>query len=195
MKMKGFYLLFSFTLIAIAALSQQADTTRKLDMKLLPFQVVDNDTIYFYTLPGYSKVDVKDSVAQRKFLKLVRDVRKTLPYAKMAAYRLQLMEQNLALMSDGRQKKEYIKQTETAIKKQFMADLTKLTVTQGKILVKLIHRETGHTTYELLKDYKGNAGTFFWQTAAKMFGGNLRQEYDPAEDYQIEMIIKSLGFE
>ena len=78
------------------------------------YQVVDNDTIYFYTLPGFNKVEIKDSLAQRKFLKLVRDVRKTLPYAKMAAYRLQLMEQNLALMSDGRQKKAYIKQTEAA---------------------------------------------------------------------------------
>ncbi|MBX7206155.1 MAG: DUF4294 domain-containing protein [Bacteroidia bacterium] len=184
-----------FLLLSITCSPAGAQDTIYRPNRMPTYQVVDNDTIYFYTLPGFNKVEIKDSLAQRKFLKLVRDVRKTLPYAKMAAYRLQLMEQNLALMSDGRQKKAYIKQTEAAIKKQFMDDLTKLTITQGKILVKLIHRETGHTTYELLHDYKGNAGTFFWQTMAKMFGSNLRQEYDPVEDYQIEMIIKSLGFE
>ncbi len=175
---------FTFTLVR----AQQGD------FKILPFEVVDGDTIVIYNLPTFTKIDAKDTVAMRKFRKLVRDVRRALPYAKMAAFRLQLMEQNLALMEDKKQRKAYIKETEKAIKDQFMDDLTKLTITQGKILVKLIHRETGQTTYELLKDYKGSAGTFFWQTLAKTFGSNLKQEYDPVEDYQIEMIIKSLGF-
>jgi len=169
-----------FMLMAIGSSAQKGD------FKILPFEVVDGDTIVIYNLPTFTKIDAKDTVAIRKFRKLVRDVRKALPYAKMAAFRLQLMEQNLALMSDKKQRKTYIKETEKAIKDQFMDDLTKLTITQGKILVKLIHRETGHTTYELLKDYKGNAGTFFWQTLAKTFGSNLKQEYDPVEDFQIE---------
>lgn len=187
--MKRLGLLLLLTTISLQLLAQQGD------FKILRYEVVDGDTIPIYDLQTIYKTEKKDSLAQRKLMKLVRDVRKTLPYAKMAAYRLQLMEQNLALMEDGRKKKAYIKQTEKSIKEQFMNDLQKLTITQGKILVKLIHRETGQTTYELLKGYKGSAGTFFWQTMAKAFGGNLRQEYDPVEDYQIELIIKSLGFE
>lgn len=184
----------SFSVVVFLLLLTLSANAQKGDFKLLPFEVVDGDTIVIYTLPTFTKIDAKDTVAMRKFRKLVRDVRKALPYAKMAAFRLQLMEQNLALMNDKKQRKAYIRETENAIKDQFMDDLTKLTITQGKILVKLIHRETGQTTYELLKDYKGSAGTFFWQTLAKTFGSNLKQEYDPVEDYQIEMIIQSLGF-
>jgi hypothetical protein len=62
-------------------------------------------------------------------------------------------------------------------------------------LIKLIFRETGKTTYELLETYRGSFTAYFWQGMTKFYGGNLKDEYNPVEDWQIEQIIKQLGFE
>ncbi|MCU0442953.1 MAG: DUF4294 domain-containing protein [Bacteroidia bacterium] len=153
------------------------------------------DTIKVYTLPAFIVEAQKDPEYEKRYQKLVRDVKKALPYAKMAGFRFQLMEQNLALLPTEKAKKEYLKRTEEAIKEQFMDDLVNLTVSQGKILIKLIHRETGKDTYSLLKDYRGNFTALYWQGLAKVFSADLKNEYNPVEDWQIEQIIQSLGFE
>jgi hypothetical protein len=105
------------------------------------------------------------------------------------------MEQNLQLLPTEKARKEYLKRTEEAIKEQFMDDLVNLTVSQGKILIKLIHRETGKDTYTLLKEYRGGFTAFYWQGLARVFSADLKNEYNPVEDWQIENIIKTLGFE
>jgi hypothetical protein len=76
-----------------------------------------------------------------------------------------------------------------------MDDLYNLTQTQGRILIKLLYRETGKTGYELLQEYRGNFTAWYWQGMAKLFNANLKEEFDPIEDWQIEQIIKQLGFE
>jgi hypothetical protein len=148
-----------------------------------------------YKLPQFIVEAKKDPEYEKRYQKLVRDVKKALPYAKMAGFRFQLMEQNLELLSSEREKKEYLKRTEEAIKDQFMDDLTNLTVSQGKILIKLIHRETGKDTYTLLKEYRGGFTALYWQGMAKVFSADLKNEYNPVEDWQIEQIIHDLGFE
>ncbi|MFN9583281.1 MAG: DUF4294 domain-containing protein, partial [Bacteroidota bacterium] len=70
-----------------------------------------------------------------------------------------------------------------------------LTVSQGKILIKLIHRETGKDTYTLLKTYRGNVTAWYWQGLARVFTADLKTEYNPVEDWQIEQIIKNSGYE
>ncbi len=146
-------------------------------------------------LPEFIKIAKKDPEYQKKYEKLKYDVRKVLPYAKMAGFRFQLMEQNLQLLPSEKARKEYLKKTEEAIKDQFMDDLVGLTVSQGKLLIKLIHRETGKDTYTLLKTYRGNLTALYWQGLAKVFTADLTNEYNPIEDWQIEQIIKDLGFE
>lgn len=153
------------------------------------------DTIKQYNLPQFIVEAKKDPEYEKRYQKLIRDVKKALPYAKMAGFRFQLMEQNLELLSTEREKKEYLKRTEETIKDQFMDDLTNLTVSQGKILIKLIHRETGKDTYTLLKDYRGGFTAMYWQGMAKVFSADLKNEYNPVEDWQIEQIIHDLGFE
>lgn len=148
-----------------------------------------------YDLPLFIVEAKKDPEYEKRYQKLVRDVKKALPYAKMAGFRFQLMEQNLQLLTTEKEKKEYLKRTEDAIKEQFMDDLTNLTVSQGKILIKLIHRETGKDTYTLLKDYRGGFTAMYWQGLAKVFSADLKNEYNPVEDWQIEQIIHDLGFE
>jgi hypothetical protein len=166
-------------LISLTSLAQQpADTSIKK-----------------YDLPAFIMEAQKDPEYEKRYQKLLRDVKKALPYAKMAGFRFQLMEQNLQLLTSEKAKKEYLKRTEEAIKDQFMDDLVNLTVSQGKILIKLIHRETGKDTYTLLKEYRGGFTALYWQGMAKVFSADLKNEYNPVEDWQIEQIIKTLGFE
>lgn len=148
-----------------------------------------------YRIPSFIKEAQKDPEYEARYQKLIRDVKKVLPYAKMAGFRMQMMEQNLQNLPTSKAKREYLKRTEEAIKEQFMDDLVNLTVSQGKILIKLIHRETGKDTYTLLKDYRGNFTAMYWQTLAKVFTADLKNEYNPVEDWQLEQIIHNLGFE
>jgi hypothetical protein len=146
-------------------------------------------------LPDFIVKAQKDPAYEKKYQRLVYNVKKVLPYAKMASFRFQMMEQNLQLLPTEKAKKEYLKRTEKSIKDQFMDDLYNLTQTQGRILIKLLYRETGKTGYELLQEYRGNFTAWYWQGMAKLFNANLKEEFDPIEDWQIEQIIKQLGFE
>ena len=157
-------------------------------------QVVPDSIDFEFTLPDFIVEAQKDSNYQKKYQRLVYNVRKVLPYAKMASFRFQLMEQNLQVLPTERARKEYLKRTEKAIKAQFMDDLKNLTRSQGKILIKLIYRETGKTSYDLLQTYRGDLTAIYWQGMAKVFDANLKEEYDPIEDWHIEQIIKQLGF-
>ena len=154
-----------------------------------------SDTIKQYNLPAFIVTAQKDPDYEKRYLKLVRDVKKAYPYAKISGFRLQILEQNLQLLPSEKARKEYLKKTEQSIKDQFYKDLVSLTVSQGKILIKLIYRETGKDAYSLVKEYRGNLTAWFWQGMAKIYTANLKTEYDPVEDWQIEQIIKSMGFE
>ncbi len=148
-----------------------------------------------YNIPSFIKEAQKDPTYEARYQKLIRDIKKVLPYAKMAGFRMQLLEQNLQNLPTEKARKEYLKRTEEGIKEQFMDDLVNLTISQGKLLIKLIHRETGKDTYTLLKTYRGNFTAIYWQGMAKMFTADLKNEYNPVEDWQIEQVIHQLGFE
>jgi hypothetical protein len=187
-----FLLLFSLTVIPCQS---QVDTLR---YHIVRFQVVDGDTFYVVNLREVEKIGKKrkrNIDDQKRFAKLVRDVKKALPYAKLAAFRMQLIEQNLAQINDEATKKAYLKKAEAGLKKQFEEQLKNLTMDQGKILVKLIYRETGKTTYAIIKEYQGGAQAFMWNNFGKFYHNDLKAEYDPAEEYEIEFIIKKLGFD
>lgn len=146
-------------------------------------------------LPEFIVKAQKDPEYEYKFQLLKRRVKRALPYAKLAAFRYQMLEQNMQLLPSEKARKAYLKQTEASIKDQFMDDLKNLSVNEGKILIKLVYRETGRSSYDLLRSYRGDFTAWYWQGIAKVFGGNLKSEYDPVEDWQIEQIIKSMGFE
>lgn len=158
-------------------------------------EIYGGDTILVHTFDEFILRELDGEESREKYLKLVHNVKKALPYAKLAAFRLQMMEDNLHLLTTKRAKEKYIKETEKAIKEEFMGQLKNLHVSQGKLLIKLIHRETGKNTYEILKGYRGSASTFYWSTLAKFYDADLRDEFDPIEDYQIEYIIKMYKLE
>ena len=93
-----------------------------------------------------------------------------------------------------KERKAYSKEVEESLKAEFEGELRKLTVSQGRILLRLVDRETGNTTYEILKDFRGSLSAVFWQTVAKIFGSNLKTRYNPSsgEDKTIEQIIAQI---
>ena len=117
----------------------------------------------------------------------------TYPYAKLAAVQLKFINDSIAHIVNEKERKRFVKATEKDLKEQFEKDLKKLTVTQGRILIKLVDRETGSTSYSLVKELRGSLQAFFWQGLARLFGSNLKSEYDGVgTDAQIEQIIEQI---
>lgn len=129
----------------------------------------------------------------RAHTRLVRNVKKAYPYAKLAGIMLNEYEAILAAAKSDRERKEIIKMAEDDLKAQFGDELKELTFSQGKILIKLVDRETGETSYDLVKELRGSFSAFFYQTFARIFGYNLKTKYDPeGEDRKIEHIVQMI---
>lgn len=122
------------------------------------------------------------------------NVLKVLPYAQYAGARYRQLERDLATTGDKHKQKELVKACEKEIKDLFNKQIKNLTITQGEILIKLVQRETGNTSFELLKQMKGGFQAFMFQSAARMFGHDLKETYNAAEDKDIEAILVSAGY-
>lgn len=129
---------------------------------------------------------------KKDFLLLQNRVYKVYPLAKIAAERLTVLNKNMDKMKTNREKKKYFKIVEDYMENEFTGQLKKLSRKQGQILVKLIHRQTGFTTFELIKDYKSGWKAFWSNNTAKLFDINLKTKYAPYEvneDFLIETIL------
>ena len=127
----------------------------------------------------------------RKYLKLIRDVKKAYPYAKLAGDKLKEYDQELSEIEKKRNRRKFLDKVEKELRQEYEGDLKKLTITQGIILIKLVDRETGDTSYELVKQFRGSFSAFFWQSVARLFGHNLKLNYDPnGDDYLIEEVVQ-----
>ncbi|MBK7969948.1 MAG: DUF4294 domain-containing protein [Bacteroidetes bacterium] len=180
-----------FLLIATGAKAQLPDG-RKVSLGT----TVGNDTIPMVNLPVvdiYAAIDPAHAENLKRYLKLRRDVLRAYPYAKLASQQLKLINDSTRKIKSERARKKFIKEKEKDLKARFEKDLKNLTYTQGRILIKLIDRETGNTSYELVKDLRGSFQAFFWQSFARLFGTNLKSEYDAAgEDRLIEGIVQAI---
>jgi len=135
----------------------------------------------------------KDRLARRKYLILRRKTRKVYPYAKLAADRLTELRERLENIKSNRGKKKYIKMLQKYMENEFTTELKKMTRTEGQILVKLIHRQTGITMYDLVKEYRSGWKAFWYNSTAKLFNISLKEKYNPIdveEDYWIEDILQ-----
>ena len=155
--------------------------------------VIDGDTVLTAEIPEvdiYPGYMYKNRWDQWRYNRLVRNVKAAYPYAKLAGMKLMELDIELVKIQNENKRKELIKETEKKIRSEFEEDVKKLTIPQGRILIKLIDRETGNTTYQVLQNLKGNVSAVFWQAIARIFGSNLKSEYDPyGEDEMIELII------
>lgn len=133
----------------------------------------------------------------RRYAILKRRTLKVYPYAQLASNRLTTLRDRLSSIKGKRKKKRYTRQVEKYLQGEFTDELKKLTRSEGRILVKLIHRETGSTTHTIIKDLRSGWRAFLYQTTAKMFDIDLRTEFNPQqveEDRWIEDILYRSGF-
>lgn len=157
------------------------------------FEVDGSDTIYMVDVPDVyifptKKFDNKREY--RQYQKLIRNLKKTYPYAVLARKKLEQINTHMLTLRTERERKEYTKLVEDSLRKQFEAELTKLTISQGKLLIKLVDRETGQSSYELVKELRGTFQAVFWQTVARFFGSSLKVKYDPqGEDKLTEELL------
>ena len=112
----------------------------------------------------------------------VRDVKKTLPYAKLIASIISDVDSSLAKIDNEKEKKKFMEKKEEELVNTYKPILKKLTFSQGKMLIKLVDRECDQTSYALIKQFRGGFRAFFWQGFARMFGANLKSEYDAMTD-------------
>ena len=166
---------------------------QNLEGEVVLARIIDNDTIITIDLPEYrhnAKLPRKLKKRAKRHSKLVRNVKKVYPYAKLAGIKLNEYEDILKNAENENERKKLMKIAEKELKDEFEDDLKKLTFSQGLILIKLVDRETGNSSYALVQELRGNFVAFFWQTFARMFGYNLKTEYDPeGEDKEIEEIV------
>ena len=133
-----------------------------------------------------------DPESKKQFLLLQNRVYKTYPFARIASDRLTAMNKTMDKLKTAKEKRKYFKIVENYMENEFTAQLKKLSRKQGQILVKLIHRQTGTTTYDLIKDYKSGWKAFWSNNTARLFDINLKTGYAPYdvnEDYLIETIL------
>jgi hypothetical protein len=127
----------------------------------------------------------------RKMTRLMKNVKIVYPYARLAGIKLGEYEEILAAAPDDNARKKIMKQVEDELEAEYGKELRELTISQGKILLKLIDRETGSSSYDLVADLRGEFRALFYQTFARFFGLNMKIRYDPeGEDKEIEYIVR-----
>ncbi len=186
--------LFFVTFLFLVSVGANAQTVKDSIAKKETV-IEDNDTILDEPVVLQEVIIYKDKLTpeeKKAFLLLQNRVFKVYPFAKTAADRLTVLNKNMDKMQTNREKKKYFKIVEDYIENEFTAQLKKLSRKQGQILVKLIHRQTGFTTFELIKDYKSGWKAFWSNNTARLFDINLKtkyQPYDVNEDFFIETIL------
>ena len=154
----------------------------------IPREYIDLDEVILL-----NKLEFNSKEDRRRYLILRRKTRKVYPYAKLAAERLTTMTERLKTIEKKGAKKRYTKRVQKYIEEEFSEKLKKFTRTEGQILSKLIHRQTGRTSFELVKELRTGWRAFWYNTTANMFDISLKDEYDPylnKEDYLIEDILE-----
>ncbi|MDX9750641.1 MAG: DUF4294 domain-containing protein [Flavobacteriales bacterium] len=165
------------------------------DGRRVPARLVNGDTIPTVQL-HHLDVEGRYAPTRRRDVKrhdrLTNNVRKVYPYARIAADLLAEYEREMQLMADA-DRNLYLKLAEAELRAEFEAELRDLTMSQGRLLLKLVDRETGRTSYELVKDIRGGLQAFLWQGLAKLFGHDMRSTYDPlGEDNLTEVVVRRI---
>lgn len=141
----------------------------------------------------YTNISKKWKAYWEQWTRLRNAVYITYPYSKATSKIINELNERLKNVHSQKERKKIIKSREKELKKEFADKLTKLSIYQGKILMKLIYRETNNNCYEIIKEFKGSFSAFFWQSIAVLFGANLKQTYDKdGADKEIEPIVLSV---
>lgn len=157
-----------------------------------PYIIDGGDTLAYVYLPTCLILDrhiFKSKRQEKHYWRLVNHVKKVLPYARLAGKRYKELNDQLINKSEG-ERLILMRRVEKEIKRDFSKEVQNMTITQGRILLKLIDRETGVTAYNVVKELRGSFSAMFWQSVSVFFDGSLKSEYDPeGDDKEIESII------
>jgi hypothetical protein len=199
MKFIGCILIFCLWSIAASAQTgnSQPGTVGKNDTVKVPLANIEGEFMPWVLLPQtniYSARIFKSSEDRTKYLRLRYNVLKVLPYARFAGERYRKLQRDLALTGNRKEQKALVKACEKEIKDLFNKEIKNLTISQGEILIKLIDRETGNSSFELLKSLKGNLNAFMLQSVARLFSHDLKEKYNPDEERDIEAILRASGY-
>lgn len=183
---------FFFLLLFFSVFAKAQDYSK--DSLLL----VEGDSLPTYGIPlkeviVFQPLRFKNREELNRYLILRRRVLRVYPYAKLAAERLTVLNERLDQIDSKRGKKKYLKRLEDFVYEEFEEELKKLSKSQGKILIRLVHRQTGSTTFELVKELRNGWKAFLYQTTASLFSLSLKEKYNPAEvleDYLTEDILQ-----
>jgi hypothetical protein len=129
----------------------------------------------------------------RRYDRLTFNLKKVYPYALIVRDKLYQVNEELMAITNEKERRQYLRGVEEFVLGEYEDDMRDMTITQGKLLIKLIDRETQNTSYDLIKVYRGSLSAAFWQGIARIFGTNLKAEYDPfGEDAMIEAIMQDI---
>jgi len=159
----------------------------------LAIQIKGKDTFYLAYLHDvyvYPKMVFKNKKQERFYWKTVRDVKKTLPYAKMITKDMAYADAEMAKLSTNKERRQWWRKFERYLFKKYEKDFRGMYASQGRMLMLLLDRETDRTSYDLIKQYKSKAAADFWQFIAKLFKNDLKEEYDASDkDKIVERVI------
>jgi hypothetical protein len=186
--------LFFFISVLLLSLSSKAqiktDSIPKKELSIEELDTILDEPIQLEEVIVYKEKLTPEE--RKQFLLLQNRVYKVYPFAKTAAERLTVLNKNMDKMKTNKEKKKYFKIVEDYMENEFTGQLKKLSRKQGQILVKLIYRQTGYTTFDLIKDHKNGWKAFWSNNTARLFDINLKTKYLPYEvneDFLIESIL------
>lgn len=173
----------------------QEETMKSSDGRRLAYFVEEGDTIYYDTITAskiYSRIPKQSGREWRQYYRLVHNFSKAYPYA-LVAKKL-VIEADSTIAADklkGAKREKYVNKVQKELFDVFEGQMRKLTVSQGALIMKLVDREVGKSSYNIIKGYKSGITAGFWQGIAKIFGSDLKKPYDPeGEDLETEELVK-----
>ena len=182
---------FFFSFIAVHLQAQEQTTT--INGYLVPACIYEGDTIASLRMPTlycFKPLKFKNKKQRQQYTRLVRNVKKTLPIAKEVNRAIIETYEFLQTLPDEKSRQKHLQAVEKSVKEQYTPRMKKLTFSQGKLLIKLINRETDSSSYELVKAFLGPFKAGFYQAFAAIFGASLKKEYHPeGEDAMVEQIV------
>ena len=190
------FLAFFFSFIAVHLNAQEQTTT--INGYLVPACIYEGDTIaslHMPTLYCFKPLIFKNKKQQQEYNRLVRSVKKTLPIAKEVNRAIIETYEFIQTLPDEKTRQKHLQAVEKSVKEQYTPRMKKLTLSQGKLLIKLVNRETDSSSYDLVKAFLGPFKAGFYQAFAAIFGASLKKEYHPNEEdalvEQIALLVES----
>ena len=190
---KLLFFIVLFVLIDFEAYSQSKENTTSINGYMVPVCVYQGDTIPSLRMPVlhvFKPLNLNSKKKRQQYTRLVRNVKRTLPIAKEVNRAIIETYEYLQTLPNDKAREKHLSQVEKSIKEQYTPVMKKLTFSQGKLLIKLVNRETDSSSYELVKAFLGPFKAGFYQAFAALFGASLKKEYHPEdEDAMTEQIV------